>query len=933
MYLKSIEVQGFKSFANRILFEFKNGITGIVGPNGSGKSNVADAVRWVLGEQSAKQLRGNSMQDVIFSGTELRRPQGFAYVAITFDNADHKLPVEFDEVTVARRVYRSGESEYLLNGTGCRLRDMQELFLDTGIGKEGYSIIGQGQIDRIVSGKPEERRELLDEAAGIVKFKKRKALTEKNLAEEQKNLERVQDIIAELEKQLGPLEKQSGVAREYLRLKEELKRTEINQFLLEQGLFGAQEEELAEKQSIVSGELAQARQAYDDTKSEYERAEQELEQYAAAIDAAKEEKARCEVEFEKTEGDIRLLQGQMESIRQNSLHFSDTLSQVEASLEAKQEELSGYLAKKQETDGALDVLDDEQTETACRIQEIRSRIAELNREIEKSNNDIFRLLNENTNNKANLQRYETMREQNAIKKAELNKRVLEHKSLEAQARDAILECEERLKQASDTVQKQAQTIQSLEGKAAEAGQEIERLNRELEEKQKGFLADSSRLDSLKNITERYEGYGNSVRRIMEQKEHFPGIEGVVADLIKVDKSYETAIETALGGSIQNIVTDSEQTAKELIEFLKKTKAGRATFLPLTSITPARNNNESALREPGVIGLASSLVRAEKQYGALVQFLLGRIFVVDTIDHALALARKYGYTLRIVTVEGEQLNPGGSLSGGAYKNSGSLLSRRREMEELAQRIDAAKVEIDRLSADREEKRAHRNELRAKAELAKEELRELSVLQNTAKINLDQAGARSEALAEEFSSFAKELRAMEGQTAALLESIGKLNDEYKKNTELHAQKEKRIDECSALLKEKQREEQEKAEALSDLKSRFSALEQNSGNLLENIRRVRAELTHFEEEKAKLNESARNFESTLKEKEEELENRLQSRAENETKTGEIAARIAELSAEREEKNRLHKGFFAKREELSGRIALLDKEAFRLAGQREKL
>ena len=272
MYLKSIEVQGFKSFANKILFEFKNGITGIVGPNGSGKSNVADAVRWVLGEQSAKQLRGNSMQDVIFSGTELRRPQGFAYVSITFDNADHKLPIEFEEVTVARRVYRSGESEYLLNGTGCRLKDMQELFLDTGIGKEGYSIIGQGQIDRIVSGKPEERRELLDEAAGIVKFKKRKALTEKNLAEEQLNLGRVQDIIAELEKQLGPLEKQSGTAREYLKLKEELRRAEVSQFLLEQGSSSVQEAELTEKQRIVEGELTQARAAYDDTKNEYERA-------------------------------------------------------------------------------------------------------------------------------------------------------------------------------------------------------------------------------------------------------------------------------------------------------------------------------------------------------------------------------------------------------------------------------------------------------------------------------------------------------------------------------------------------------------------------------------------------------------------------------------------------------------------------------------
>ena len=255
MYLKSIEVQGFKSFANKILFEFHDGITGIVGPNGSGKSNVADAVRWVLGEQSAKQLRGSSMQDVIFAGTQMRKPQGYAYVAITLDNSDHKLPIEYDEVTVARRVYRSGESEYLMNGNNCRLRDVQELFLDTGIGKEGYSIIGQGQNDKILSGKPEERRELFDEAAGIVKYKKRKAAAEKQLEEEKLNLSRITDILSEIEKQLGPLEKQQTAAREYLRLKDELKQVEVNAFLLEQEKQEAAEKDLDEKLSIVQNDF------------------------------------------------------------------------------------------------------------------------------------------------------------------------------------------------------------------------------------------------------------------------------------------------------------------------------------------------------------------------------------------------------------------------------------------------------------------------------------------------------------------------------------------------------------------------------------------------------------------------------------------------------------------------------------------------------
>jgi len=302
MYLKSIEVHGFKSFANKIVFKFHDGITAIVGPNGSGKSNVADAVRWVLGEQSAKQLRGSKMEDVIFSGTQLRKPMGYAYVAITLDNSDHMLPIEYEEVTIARRVYRSGESEYLINGNTCRLRDVHELFLDTGIGKEGYSIIGQGQVEKILSGKPEERRELFDEAAGIVKYKKRKAAAEKELAEEQLNLSRITDILLEIEKQAGPLAKQSEVAKEYLRLKEALKKLEINLFLLEYERSEKNRADIDSRAKIVTDELEDSSRAYDNTKQEYERLEAELEQYAEDIDNKKEQRTRFLMMIQEQEG-------------------------------------------------------------------------------------------------------------------------------------------------------------------------------------------------------------------------------------------------------------------------------------------------------------------------------------------------------------------------------------------------------------------------------------------------------------------------------------------------------------------------------------------------------------------------------------------------------------------------------------------------------
>ena len=315
MYLKSIEVQGFKSFAHKIKFDFHNGITGIVGPNGSGKSNVADAVRWVLGEQRVKQLRGGSMQDVIFSGTENRKPLSYASVAITLDNSDHSLPIEYQEVTVTRKLYRSGESEYLINGSACRLKDINELFYDTGIGKEGYSIIGQGQIERILSGKPEERRELFDEAAGIVKFKRRKNLSVKKLEEERQNLLRVNDILSELEKQVGPLEKQSQVAREYLKKKEELKRFDINMFLLETDRLKEQIADLDEKIKLSSGGMAASRQKFEERKNEYEAIEDEIEEINQEIEKAKHQLNETTLLKQQLEGQINVLNEQINTAR------------------------------------------------------------------------------------------------------------------------------------------------------------------------------------------------------------------------------------------------------------------------------------------------------------------------------------------------------------------------------------------------------------------------------------------------------------------------------------------------------------------------------------------------------------------------------------------------------------------------------------------
>ena len=333
MYLKSIEVQGFKSFANKINFEFHNGITGIVGPNGSGKSNVADAVRWVLGEQRIKQLRGAKMEDVIFAGTENRKPLGFAYVAITLDNSDHSLAIDFDEVTVSRRIFRSGESEYMINGSVCRLKDINELFYDTGIGKEGYSIIGQGQIDKILSGKPEERRELFDEAAGIVKYKRRKVMTQKKLEDEQANLVRVNDILSELEKQVKPLEVQSEKAKEYLKLKEELKTNDINLFLMEVDNMKEKLASVNEKQQIAENDLNETNGLFEKTKSEYEQLEIQIEGITAQVEEKRNELNKIELLKEKYYGEINLLNEQIRSAKQNDSHVKERIEAIQKKLE------------------------------------------------------------------------------------------------------------------------------------------------------------------------------------------------------------------------------------------------------------------------------------------------------------------------------------------------------------------------------------------------------------------------------------------------------------------------------------------------------------------------------------------------------------------------------------------------------------------------
>ncbi|MBQ9607698.1 MAG: chromosome segregation protein SMC, partial [Lachnospiraceae bacterium] len=678
MYLKSIEIHGFKSFADKIKLDFKYGITGIVGPNGSGKSNVSDAVRWVLGEQSAKQLRGASMQDVIFAGTEIRKPMGYAYVTITMDNSDHMLATEYDEVSVTRRVYRSGESDYLINGNPVRLKDINELFYDTGIGQDGYSIIGQGRIDQILSGKPEERRELFDEACGIVKFRKRKDTAVKKLDSEKQNLLRLTDILSEVESRVGPLEKQSENAKIYLEKKEELKKLDINIFLAESERYESQLGELNVKYDSVMNDIDGVDRELSESHAKYEEAGSEIESLDQKIEDMRQEISDTNLKRSSIDSNIKVLNEQINSLAVSTEHFKGRSKQIQESLEKHGEELEKLNASKAEIDNKISELEESGSGKNEELGEYDKKIEEAQKNAADKKQLVLDTIAGRGALKGEKERLATLLSQAEIRKAELSSRLLRVKSSEAEANDAI----ENVKKEMEAI---SLKIRELDEKRAAHENDIGKINEEIdgaaEEQRKletAYTEQKTRLESLKNIAERYEGYGNAVRHVMDRKkDKSSGICGVVADLLKVEHKYETAIETALGANIQNVVVEDDASAKKLIAMLKEERAGRVTFLPLNTIQERDFKAKDAVNEKGVIGMADTLVKMDKKYDIVAKNLLGNFRVVDDYDNALSLAKKYRYTLRIVTIAGEMLNPGGSIAGGAFKNQSNLLGRGRE----------------------------------------------------------------------------------------------------------------------------------------------------------------------------------------------------------------------------------------------------------------
>ena len=933
MYLKSIEVNGFKSFANKLIFEFKDGITGIVGPNGSGKSNVADAVRWVLGEQSAKQLRGSKMEDVIFAGTQNRRAMGFAYVAITFDNSDKALDIDFDEVTVARRVYRSGESEYLINGNTCLLKDIKEMFFDTGIGKEGYSIIGQGQIDKILSGKPEDRRELFDEAAGIVKFKKRKAETVKNLEAERNNLVRVNDILSELELQVGPLKKQSEKARKFLDYREELKSLDIKMFVMDYKRLNDELEAVKTKQDTAAADLELANDEYTKSRESIDSLEEDIVDNAEEIENSSNTVNNNRIKMQQLEGEVKLFEQQILSLSDSESQYEEKIKQLHGILDKYNTEKEALVDEKNENEQKLAVCEAEKADKEKEIGELFATIKDIEDKIFECNESMVNIRNNSAEIKSEQKKYETMLEQNAIKKAEMNNNLFRLKGVVSDTEAFLKEIEKQAQSGKNDIEEANEQTKALRYKL----HENERLYREEENvyitRQKALMEINSELNTLKNMSERYDGYGVSIKKIMEQKASNKGIIGVVSDIISVDKKYETAIEIALGGNIQNIITDTRETAKELVEYLKKGKLGRATFLPISDITADADYNTELDNEPGVLGPVSDYANTDDKYKEVIKYLMGRFVLVDNIDNALKLAKKYKNTLRIVTLEGEFINVGGSISGGAFKNKSNLLSRKREIDELTAKKDDLTAELAKIK----DKLSHMTEEHSKIaddiKVSEEKRQKLEIEYNTVKLKFEHAQSESEKALSEFNGAKEATGLIESEINKLTIMFDNLEESLTDNEKKFDETKKQSEDLSVYLEELKVKRAGMHDIINQLSLDRLALVQKTEFVSENLARVINNINQTENELKMTDDIKHSTRDDILKRNGDID-AVKAAIKNMGRyTDELNHKIEQLKVKQEELNVLRKKLHEEREQIANKRNELEKEQIRIANQSEKL
>ena len=706
---KEIEMTGFKSFADTTHINFDGGITAIVGPNGCGKSNVSDAIRWVLGEQSSKALRGKSMQDVIFAGTEKRKKLSYCEVSLVFDNTAKWFNIEYDEVVLTRKLYRSGESEYYLNRKPCRLKDIRDILYDSGIGKDGYSIIGQGRVEEIIQSKPEERRAIFEEAAGIAKYKARKVETENRLERVRDNLSRATDILNEVERRLGPLKRQSEDAKKYLELRDVLKQNEINAYIYQFDHAAQTKEEINTKLAGFRDNLNVLTQTMEAEQAKYDKSMNEINQLDRRANELHDKVLQFTIALEKRQSDSRLLSEQARYLREQLDRLNAQLNSYTMDLNQREALLKSALAFRDEEKAKLDEYHKESQQIANKYMELVDELTKSEGEKEENQRNIIDNLAKLTDVKANLSAYiakrDTMQENIKADNEKLSELTRNKDTLTKEVNDL----KTLVTSLREKKEKSERTISGTNEKISTLNSELEELNTNIYNLKSSISNDTNRMNILTNLQADFEGYQFAVKRLLQDSKNNSklnsAIKGVIGNIINVDSKFQTAIEIALGGSIQNIVTKDEQDAKVLINYLKDSKLGRATFLPISAVKPRSlsASDRKYLSVHGCLGVASELVKTESVYRPVIDSLLGSTVVCDNLDNAVALAKQSGYAFRIVTLEGDVLSPQGSMSGGSKKsNDSSLLGKENEIKKLKENIDIRTKELAVATKEFEEK---------------------------------------------------------------------------------------------------------------------------------------------------------------------------------------------------------------------------------------
>ena len=889
-------MQGFKSFADPVSIELNEGITCIIGPNGSGKSNISDALRWVLGEQSSKQLRGSKMQDVIFAGTATRKPKGMAEVTLVIDNSTGILPLEYNEVAVTRRMFRSGDSEYLINGSICRLRDIRELFMDTGIGVEGYSIIGQGKIADIVSTKPENRRQIFEEAAGVVLYKSRKTEAENKLKSAESNLERVRDIISEIEGRIGGLKEDSEKAAEYLELRERYKTLSINIILHNLDNLSASVEAGRSELEEITEKLADSDKRLSEIDESAEKNRAEGTVISDSYADANAELLRVIDELNTITSGGELNKEKLAGIERELARLQTEITGTEEKLATGRLELEELVAHDQELNDEMDSVREELRQEVMKYNEHSARATGLSADIEELRGLMIDLSNQNVARRAEistLSRYQqTLEERSETLKDEFEGR----DRAEAANRSNLDRLDADIQRKSVELETEKEKIFEIANNIISVNKHINELSDEIYDLTDKSTRAAARRSTIEEMEANYEGYNNTVRSLMHRD--MKGIIGTVSDIINVPDGYETAVETALGGSLQHIVCETDSDAKSAVSWLKSTRSGRATFLPVESVTADRIDPGSRVKgSTGYLGIASDMVSCDPKFSEITDYLLCRVIIADNMDNAVRMSKSAPGGFRIVTLEGEVINSAGAITGGRYANrSANLLDRKKEISTLTETINGYNRRISELNSEIESEKKRESRLADERDAQRDKVTELEIAYNVLKTDRDHAAEVVEADAGAAERYRNEISNITEDINRADKMISDYRDKIAAAEKEYAQADASAEKLMAELEGLKPVIEDDNEKIVALKVKIGESESKVLSRNEIIERVRDDVTELEEALNDYRESAAELETSKEILTSSGE--AQSDRENELKDSRtsLEEKIAELSASQE-------------------------------------